>query len=208
MPNLKWSQISHLQLGKIAEYYAQVEFLSYGYEIYDTIVDDRGIDFIARKNDETFEIQVKAVRNYNYTFISESKMPSLSEKRLVCYMNFTDNTAPVVYVIPATAWINPNEVFTHKKYESGAEYGINLSRKNAHILDDYIATNVLEAIKNSCSIDNEHNWRSVGYGSRKETTTAELKSNKAKERFVSTSEGTIVVRKMSPTELAKITGKG
>ncbi|MBQ3063387.1 MAG: DUF4365 domain-containing protein [Clostridia bacterium] len=148
MPNLKWSKISHLQLGKIAEYYAQAEFLSYGFEIYDTVVDDRGIDFIARKNDEFFEIQVKAVRNYNYTFISESKMPHLCEKRLVCYMNFIDNESPITYVIPATAWINPNEVFTHKKYENGAEYGINFSRKNAHILDDYIATNVLGTIKN------------------------------------------------------------
>lgn len=148
MPNLSWSQISPLQLGKIAEYYAQAEFLSYGFEIYDTAVDDRGIDFIARKNDEFFEIQVKAVRNYNYTFISESKMPRLSEKRLVCYMNFIDNEQPIAYVIPATVWMSPNEVFTHKKHENGAEYGINNSRKNAYILDNYIAKTVLGAMKN------------------------------------------------------------
>lgn len=146
MSNLIWSQISHLQLGKIAEYYAKIEFLSYGYEVYDTAVDDRGIDFIVRKNDVFFEIQVKAVRNYNYTFISESKMPNLSDKRLVCYMNFVDNESPNVYVIPAAAWINPSEVFTHKKYENGDEYGINYSRKNAHILDDYIAVNILGVI--------------------------------------------------------------
>ena len=142
MPNLKWSEISHLQLGKIAEYYAQTEFLSYGFEVYDTVVDDRGIDFIARKNDEFFEIQVKAVRNYNYTFIPESKMPCLSNTRLVCYMNFIDNETPVVYVIPAMAWRNPNEVFTHKTYENSVEYGINISKKHSHILDDYIAQNV------------------------------------------------------------------
>ena len=146
MPNLKWSEISHLQLGKIAEYYAQAEFLSYGFEIYDTVVDDRGIDFIARKNDGFFEVQVKAVRNYNYTFISESKMPQLSGERLVCYMNFIDDEQPIAYVIPATAWINPNDVLTRKKYESGVEYGINISGKNAHLLDDYIAANVLGAI--------------------------------------------------------------
>ena len=80
MPNLNWSKISHLQLGKIAECYAQAEFLSYGFEIYDTVVDDRGIDFVVRKNDEFLEVQVKAVRNYNYTFISQSKMPHLSNR--------------------------------------------------------------------------------------------------------------------------------
>ena len=147
MPNLEWSKISHLQLGKIAEHYAQVEFLSYGFEVYDTVVDDRGIDFIARKNDDFFEVQVKAVRNYNYTFISESKMPALSDKRLVCYMNFIDgDKAPDVYVIPASVWEKPSGVFTRKEYKSGVEYGINISRKNAHIFNDYIAGKVLKTI--------------------------------------------------------------
>ena len=39
----------HLVLGKIAEHYAQIYFLSHGYEVYDTVIDDRGIDFVARK---------------------------------------------------------------------------------------------------------------------------------------------------------------
>ena len=147
MPNLKWSQISHLQLGKIAEYYAQAEFLSYGFEVYDTIVDDRGIDFIARKNDEFFEIQVKAVRNYNYTFISESKMPRLSDKRLVCYMNFIDENLPTIYIIPSCAWNFPNEILTYKAYEnlkSKPEFGINVSKKNAYMLDAYRVENYLK----------------------------------------------------------------
>lgn len=143
MPNLNWSHISHLQLGKIAEYYAQAEFLSYDYEIYDTVVDDRGIDFIARKGNDFFEVQVKAVRNYNYTFISASKMPCLSDKRLVCYMNFIDGCLPIVYIIPSTAWETPNAVFTHKNYEKSSEYGINISRKNENILAAYCAENIL-----------------------------------------------------------------
>lgn len=146
MPNLNWSKISHLQLGKIAECYAQAEFLSYGFEIYDTVVDDRGIDFVVRKNNEFLEVQVKAVRNYNYTFISQSKMPHLSNRRLVCYMNFIDNEVPVIYVIPATAWISPNELFTYRTYEKTSEYGINISKKNTHILEDYVTANILGAI--------------------------------------------------------------
>lgn len=143
MPNLQWSKISHLQLGKIAEYYAQAEFLSYGYEVYDTVVDDRGIDFLARKGDEVFEIQVKAVRNYNYTFISGAKMPELSDKRLVCYMNFIDEQVPIVYIIPASVWKNPNEVLNYKEYEK-PEYGINASRKNMHLLELYVSSNYFE----------------------------------------------------------------
>ena len=147
MPDLIWSKINHLQLGKIAEMYAQAEFLSYGFEIYDTIVDDRGIDFIARKDGVFFEIQVKAVRNYNYTFISKSKMMELSEKRLVCYMNFVDGNFPRIYIIPATAWKNADQVLLDKEYEnmkSPAEWGIQNSRKNEHLLDKYLAKDFLK----------------------------------------------------------------
>ena len=143
MPNLEWS-ISHLHLGKIAEYYAQAEFLSYGYEVYDTVVDDRGIDFLARKGGEVYEIQVKAVRNYKYTFILKDKMKKLSDNRLVCYLNFLDGQLPEIYVIPATAWERPNTVLTDKDYpglKSKPEYGINASRKNMNLLEPYISEN-------------------------------------------------------------------
>ena len=145
MPNLEWS-ISHLHLGKIAEYYAQAEFLSYGYEVYDTVVDDRGIDFLARKGGEVYEVQVKAVRNYNYTFIlkdkMKDKMKTLSDNRLVCYLNFLDGQFPEIYVIPATAWERPNAVLTDKDYldqKSKPEYGINASRKNMNLLEPYLS---------------------------------------------------------------------
>lgn len=131
-----------MQLGKIAEYYAQIELISLGFEVYDTVVDDRGIDFIARKNGKYYEIQVKSVRNFNYTFISKSKMPKLTVGRTICYMNFVDGSLPVVYLIPSTVWLEPNDVFQYKEYtglKSASEYGINISRKNIHLLDNYIA---------------------------------------------------------------------
>ena len=34
MPNTNWSELSHLQLGRYAEYYAKMEFASYGYECF------------------------------------------------------------------------------------------------------------------------------------------------------------------------------
>lgn len=148
MPNLKWSHISHLQLGEIAECCAKSEFLSYGYEVYDTMVDDRGIDFVARKDGVFFEVQVKAVRNYNYVYISESKMPCpLSDNRLICYMTFVDDSFPNIYIIPSTAWNTLNEVFTYKTYEglkSAPEFGINMSKKNEGLIAPYISKNYFE----------------------------------------------------------------
>ena len=48
MPNTNWSKLSHLQLGRYAEYYAKMEFVSYGYDVYTSEVDDHGVDFVAR----------------------------------------------------------------------------------------------------------------------------------------------------------------
>ena len=48
MPNLKWSKLNHLQLGRYAEYFTKMEFTSYGYEVYTSEVDDHGIDFVAQ----------------------------------------------------------------------------------------------------------------------------------------------------------------
>ncbi len=43
MPNLNWSQLNHLQLGRYAEYYAKMEFASYGFDVYTSEVDDHGV---------------------------------------------------------------------------------------------------------------------------------------------------------------------
>ena len=48
MPSLIWSKLNHLQRGRYAEYYAKMEFTSYGYEVYTSEVDDHGVDFVAK----------------------------------------------------------------------------------------------------------------------------------------------------------------
>ncbi len=48
MPNMKWSELSSVQLGQYGEYYAKMEFTSYGYDVYTSEVDDHGVDFVAR----------------------------------------------------------------------------------------------------------------------------------------------------------------
>jgi hypothetical protein len=135
-----------MQLGKYAEYYAKMEFASYGYEVYTSEVDDHGVDFVAKLPGENryYEVQVKSVRDYGYIYMAKSKMPELSEDRLVCYLHFIDGQLPDVFVIPATAWENPNAVLVDRKYDkpgqkSEPEWGINISKKNYNLLDEYKA---------------------------------------------------------------------
>ena len=146
MPNTNWSILNHLQLGRYAEYYAKMEFASYGYEVYTSEVDDHGVDFVAKLPSENryYEVQVKSVRDYGYIYMAKSKMPELSEDRLVCYLHFIDGQLPDVFVIPAIAWKNPNAVLVDRKYDkpgqkSEPEWGINISKKNYNLLDEYKA---------------------------------------------------------------------
>ena len=85
MPNLNWSQLNHLQLGRYAEYYAKMEFALYGFDIYTSEVDDYGVDFMAKYNEVFYEIQVKAVRLDNYMYIRKNKI-MLDDKFLRAYL--------------------------------------------------------------------------------------------------------------------------
>ena len=146
MPNLKWSELTPLQLGRYAEYYAKMEFASYGYEVYTSEVDDHGVDFVVKVpgTAKFYEVQVKSVRDYSYSLILKSKMPILTSHRLVCYLHFLDDQLPDVFVIPATAWDKPNAVLVDRNYgkprqTSKPEWGISISKKNYNLLDPYKA---------------------------------------------------------------------
>lgn len=135
MPNTIWSKLSHLQLGRYAEYYAKMEFASYGYDVYTSEVDDHGVDFVARNpvNDRYYEIQVKAVRNLDYVYIQKDKMV-LSPQRLVGLLLFEDGTLPACYD-PIPSLEAPNALFVDRNYDkpgqcSKPEWGLNLSKKN------------------------------------------------------------------------------
>jgi hypothetical protein len=142
MPNLKWDLINPQQLGRYAEYYAMMEFTSYGYEVYETEVDDHGVDFIAKAKDTSdfYEVQVKSLRNSNYVYIPKDKF-GMDDHHLVCFLKFTIDKMPDVYLIPMTAWETKSEVFVERDYGedkiSKPEWGINYSEKNKHLLEPY-----------------------------------------------------------------------
>lgn len=149
MPNFKWSQLSGMQLGRYAEYYAKMEFTSYGYDVYTSEVDDHGVDFVAKYDSKFYEVQVKSVRQDGYLYIPKEKV-IVSDNFLICYMRFTDDNLPDVFVFPATVWNSPNALFVDRPYDkpgqkSKPEYGISYNKKNAPLLKKYRAESFFEA---------------------------------------------------------------
>lgn len=143
MPDFGWGT-GHLKLGRIAEHYAVLEFLSHGFEVYTPEVDDHGVDFIARDRGtgELFEVQVKSIFKGKYAFIRKDRI-ALDERHLVCFLRFEAGKEPETYIIPARAWETPDAVLVDRAYGRGRkskpEWGIQYSKKNAALLEKYRA---------------------------------------------------------------------
>lgn len=134
MNNNNWKNLSHLQLGKYGEYFAKMEFTKAGCDVYTSEVDDKGIDFVIRKNEkEHYDIQVKSVRNYNYVFIRKEVF-ILRKNFLLALVLFEEGEQPTMCLVPSTAWKNIGKFFSENDYagkKSRPEWGLKLSKSNA-----------------------------------------------------------------------------
>ena len=138
--SFNWNKLNHLQLGKYAEYFVKMNFVLHGFDVYSSEVDDRGIDFVVRKDDHTFyDVQVKSVRNLNYIFFRKEYFKP-RENLLAAIVLFNQNEEPNLYLVPSVLWQSPNDLFVSRDYEgkkSQPEWGLNLCTKNLPLLGEY-----------------------------------------------------------------------
>ena len=67
-----WKNLNRQQVGAFSEYFVKMELTMFGFQVYSTEVDDRGIDFVVRYEDGPFlSIQVKSIREKGYVFIQK-----------------------------------------------------------------------------------------------------------------------------------------
>lgn len=141
MPNKEWNMLNNLQLGRYAEYFAKMEFASYGLEVYTSEVDDHGIDFIVKDKKGRFcEIQVKSKTNNGYVFMQKNKFDIDNKNFYLTLLVFKTGKLPDIFLIPSETWKEPNGVFVDRKYnkpgqKSKPEYGINISQVKYDILE-------------------------------------------------------------------------
>lgn len=142
MARHQWSGLNKMQVGAYAEYFVKMELTMFGFQVYSTEVDDRGVDFVARREAGRFiEIQVKSLRRNGYVFMQKSKFP-IREDRYLALVLFAEGEAPRLFLIPSAVWLAPNAMFVSRDYKaegqiSEPEWGINLSKKNMPRLAPY-----------------------------------------------------------------------
>ena len=142
MANTEWNKLNRMQLGRYAEYYAKMEFASYGLDVYTSEVDDHGVDFIVKDKKKIFnEIQVKSLRNKGYTFMQHEKFDLSNKALYLVLMIFEDDKLPNIYLISTDAWNNENNMFIIRNFDKGQkskpEYGVNIANSNKELLEKY-----------------------------------------------------------------------
>lgn len=134
-----WAKLTHLQIGRYAEYYTMMEFTQYGYDVYSAEVDDKGIDFIVRKDGHYYDIQVKSKFKGDYIYFPKATFEP-RENLLATVILFSQGEPPVLLLIPSMEWAAPELPLIYREYKgkkSDPEYGINASRKNYELLSRY-----------------------------------------------------------------------
>jgi len=146
----EWSKLNRQQVGAFSEYFVKMEMTMYGFQVYSTEVDDRGIDFVVRyENGPFISIQVKSVREKGYVFMHKDKF-QLSPHLYLALAILHEGVEPRLYLIPSEAWKKPNELLADHDYEgkeSKPEWGLNLSKKNMNLLEDYAFSKVVAKLK-------------------------------------------------------------
>ncbi len=140
MKRYDWKKLNNQQVGAYTEYFVKMELTMYGFQVFTTEVDDRGIDFVARHETAPFiEIQVKSLRSMGYVFMQKTKF-KLGENVYLALGLLFQNEPPSLYLIPSTVWLSPDSLFVERNYEglkSKPEWGLNISKKNMPVLEKY-----------------------------------------------------------------------
>lgn len=140
MMRYRWKELNRQQVGAYTEYFVKMELTMYGFQVYETEVDDRGIDFLTRfKRGPFIEVQVKSLRSHGYVFMEKTKF-RLDEHLYLTLGLLRVGQAPELYLIPSSVWRAPNELFVERNYEglkSKPEWGLNISKRNLPALEAY-----------------------------------------------------------------------
>lgn len=146
---LAWSALTSQQVGRYAEYFVKMEFTLYGFDVYSAEIDDKGIDFVVRRDTQTYyDVQVKSARGLNYIFLRKDKF-ELRPNLLAAVVLLADGQSPALYLIPSLTWEQPTALFVDRNYVGGKsepEWGLNFSQRNMAALEPFRFENMVDAL--------------------------------------------------------------
>lgn len=145
----QWSRLNRIQKGTYGEYFAKMEFSMYGFEVYTAEVDDRGIDFVVRRErDRFYEVQVKTVTGYNLAFVNADKFKR-TEGFLVALTRLHEGSPPNLFLFRGSDWNGATDLLTFNAYEgkkSPPAYEVHLTKGRDEELERFAFDRVVESL--------------------------------------------------------------
>ena len=145
-----WKKLNRQQVGAFSEYFVKMELTMYGFQVYASEVDDRGIDFVTRyERNSFFSVQVKSLRGKGYVFMQKEKF-EISPDWYLALALLNQGQEPKLYLIPSEEWKSPNALIVDREYEgkkSKPEWGLNISNKNMTLLEQYALTKMIPQLQ-------------------------------------------------------------
>ncbi len=144
----QWSHLNRQQKGTYGEYVAKMEFVMYGFLVFGAEIDDRGVDFVVR-NDEGrhFDVQVKTVTGWNYTWVKESRF---SEELWVCLVTLAEGKEPSLYLFSGQDWRSDTGGLLQRRHYPASkepEYGIHVAKKRLPELENFRFDSSVERLR-------------------------------------------------------------
>jgi len=127
-----YSHLNTVQKGSFAEAFAKMAFTLEGFSVYDTVYDDRGVDFVVcNASGHFFRVQVKATDVTANPFIYASKF-SCTENFVFCAVRLTDGHSPLIYIAKGSDWERGNDClkFNPAGGNAGPYYEVSFSLKH------------------------------------------------------------------------------
>jgi hypothetical protein len=132
----RYSNLNDTQKGAFGEAYAKMAFALYGFDVYASDCDDRGIDFVAHRPEGHFYlVQVKTTGLSANPFIPKCKF-QLNDKFLFVAIRLEEDHEPAIYLARGSEWATaqPCLGFNAGGGRAGPYYEFRFARKYAACL--------------------------------------------------------------------------
>lgn len=132
--------LTNRELNKKAKEIIKEKFKGYGAKV---IEKDRTF-LVASKEGRDIEVLVKSIRRpTEYVLILKKYMDASQENLYIALVIFSGENTPELFLIPATAFLEPNDLLRDRPKYKEPEFGMNVSNKNMPLLNIYKFTNFI-----------------------------------------------------------------
>ncbi|WP_237478307.1 DUF4365 domain-containing protein [Lichenibacterium dinghuense] len=128
-----WAHLDRLKVGRYGECFVKMALVRAGLDVFSPEVDDKAIDLVIRipsSPPRYLDVQVKTARgSTGYVFMRKRHF-TIEANRYLALVLLNEGDAPEMYLIPSTAWREPQSPFSSRDYpglKSEPEYGLALT---------------------------------------------------------------------------------